>query len=131
MTLSLPFQSRFVEPILSGAKVQTIRRTPKRPVQPGDMLRAFYWTGKPYRSMQGHIGRYEITDILRVQIYENHADTRGMKEFENPAQYDTDMELQNFANVDGLSSYAELCQFLERYGPLPFVGCLIKWKGKS
>lgn len=125
--IQLPFQPRFVDPILSGAKVQTIRQTPKRGVKPGDTLRAFQWLGVPYRSKQWEIGRYEIVSCEAVAI-----STGKVSYPPHRFSIKSDGNLNVFAQRDGLASYGELTQFLvSAYGPLPFVGVLIKWNHRA
>lgn len=55
--------------ILSGVKRQTIRATPKRMPQPGDILDARSWSGKAYRSQHKHLGSFTISSVEAVSIF--------------------------------------------------------------
>ena len=63
------FQPRFSRLVESGAKRQTIRKTPKRMPKVGDTLDAREWTGAPYRSKQRKLLEAPLVSVSEVEIF--------------------------------------------------------------
>lgn len=120
------FKPRFAELIRSGAKRQTIRPTPKRMPEFGDIIDCRQWSGLPYRSKQIRLGEFEVSGVgtvfLSERACEYHLDGRifiGLKHA--PMARD-------LAQADGFDSFDDMLQwFIENHG-LPFGGILIKWR---
>lgn len=120
----LLFQKRFVEPITSGRKKQTIRPPRKRPLIVGDYLSLRYWRDKPYRSPQVEFASVRCTGIFDIQVRREGILIGGYK-MHGPAR-------DNFARGDGFANWPEMREFFKsRFGyGLPFIGTLIKWEDR-
>lgn len=131
------FQPRFARLVERGEKCQTIRKVPKRIPQPGDILDAREWTGKPYRSPQRKLGRYRIYGVCACFI-----DEQGIRMQPPPGSVLQIMEVpimgllwsdigaDQFARADGFRDAAEMRQwFLDTHG-FPVDGIVIYWSNK-
>lgn len=114
------FKPRFARLVESGAKRQTIRPTPKRIPQPGDILDAREWTGKPYRSKQRKLREFKISRVSEIGI-----SIEGIDEGEWPMP---DRFIDGFARADGFNGWAEMREWFEAEHGLPFTGILIEWE---
>jgi len=93
-------QSRFVEPLITGAKVTTIRPSPWIVGETYDIR---VWTGKPYRSPQRHIAFRKVVGVKRVTV-----STRGVF-FE---EWD-DTPFYVHAMRDGFSSWTDMLDWFQ------------------
>jgi hypothetical protein len=116
----LLFEFRFWIPIVSGDKVHTIRRTRKRPINPGDPISLRGWEGKAYRSKQR-----VLSDETCIAIRECWIDVQGIvidgHRFSEPE------ELDRFAVSDGFHDWAQMRTYNDFFRNLPFAGELIQW----
>ncbi len=116
----LLFEPRFWQPIVSGEKVHSIRRTRKRPVVPGHDLSLRGWEGKPYRSRQR-----VLCEETCIAVRECWIDKQGIvidgHRFSEPA------DLDQFAKSDGFDNWREMRTYRGFRYSLPFSGCLIQW----
>ena len=119
------FERRFWELVATGAKVHTIRRPRKRPINVGDALSLRGWEGKPYRSKQR-----TLTEETCIAIRDVWIDCEGIIIGNDNGRwyYDRDRELLDaFAVSDGFATFAELLSFTHFNRHLPFTGELIQW----
>jgi len=117
----LLFEKRFWEPIFSGEKVHTIRRTRKRPIGPGDELSLRGWTGKPYRSKQFVLCEETCLDVRRIWIDQQGIVIDGLDRLSEPE------ELDAFARSDGFTGWEEMRLYRDFFYDLPFSGDFIQW----
>lgn len=130
----LLFMSRFHEPIRSGRKRQTIRRTRKRPIQIDEPLSLRYWTGAAYRSKQETLLETKCVGSFNVNItWDFDEDTLLIRTTKAPL---THREANAFARNDGFESLEDMAKFWRDvhgmgnpmiYEPEPFVGQCILW----
>lgn len=118
------FQPRFAEPILTGKKKQTIRRTPKRMPKPGDIIDCRRWTDKPYRSPQVRLMESPITRVDSIRITENEC-VIGIERHLLPNT------LNQVALKDGFKDWPEMIEWFQKTHSLPFTGILIQWNPHS
>lgn len=118
------FKPQFATLVLSGAKRQTIRPTPKRMPRAGDHESWREWSGLPYRSKQNELAKVELTEVRRI----------SMNFFpDNEVVYLDDQILpreqyEPLAARDGFASFVEMAMwFFDQYGE-SFAGILIKAK---
>lgn len=64
----LAFASGFKDKVLSGLKLQTLRKPKKIPIKVGDELLLFGWEGVPYRSKWGWRRRAIVTETFLVKM---------------------------------------------------------------
>lgn len=126
---TIMFQKRFVTPLLSGAKRQTIRPPRKRPIVVGEKLSLRHWYDKAYRSPQVEILKAECTAVFDITI-STHGVQIGTGSIKTSKP-----QLDEFARGDGFESWAAMREFFEsRFGyGLPFAGTLIQFemRGKA
>lgn len=113
----LLFEPRFWEPILTGAKVHTIRRPRKYPINPGDEISLRGWDGKPYRSKQRTLRNETCLFVRECRIYVLGITIDGHWIGEPE-------ELDRFAVSDGFENWGQMRDYQES---LPFSGVLIQW----
>lgn len=119
------FKPQFAPLVKAGIKRQTIRPTPKRMPQNGDIIDCREWTGVPYRSPQRRIGEYTIREVGAVLISHqliqlNFPDVQfGM--FSDGGWKD------QFARLDGFNLWADMRDWFQREHGLPFKGIVIMW----
>lgn len=116
------FRPRFVQPILTGTKRQTIRADRKRHARPGETLQLY--TGM--RTRQCHlIGRATClsVDPIRIEIIHGRVTVAG-------DVYDDQAGLDAFSCRDGFTGWDALCEFWREYhdDPPEFSGMMIRWK---
>lgn len=119
------FKPRFAALVKSGAKLQTIRPTPKRMPRPGDILDARQWSGKPYRSKQIKLGEFIIANVAKVEL-RTYAVMMEFKTF-TAAHAANTPSADAFARADGFTHWGDMLAWFEREHGLPFDGILILW----
>jgi hypothetical protein len=119
------FQKRFIEPILSGTKRQTVRRIgARRPAKPGEELQLY----SGLRTKQCRlIARARCADVSPVQIVFGclDLDERDMVFVDGISCL-----INDFARDDGFSCWAELREFWAKHHPdvsTDFEGLRIAW----
>jgi hypothetical protein len=116
----LLFEPRFWGPVASGDKVHSIRRTRKRPINPGDSLSLRGWEGKPYRSCQR-----VLCEEMCLAVRECWIDKSGIvidgHRFSEPD------ELDAFAVSDGFDNWDQMKTYRDFFYRLTFSGDLIQW----
>lgn len=115
------FKPQFAPLVESGAKLQTVRPTPKRMPRPGDVISLRAWTGSPYRSTQRVLREAVIVEVRDIAIFE-----------EGPCVYadqgaDWSPGNDGFAKADGFSDWMEMREWFRKQHGLPFKGILITW----
>jgi len=128
------FMHEFAERVGDGRKSTTIRPRPKRPQdmpQPGDFVDCRMWTGRPYRSAQRKIGRWEIVGVRPVTVWHggilmgDPSPAGTMQPVSVPGL--TLQALNRLAVRDGFADWPSMLSwFMGRYW-LPFDGVLIEW----
>ncbi len=113
------FQPRFAKLVESGEKRQTIRKTPKRMPEAGDLIDCRMWSGKPYRSKQHHIRTEEIFAIHNIKISEKDLYLDGVKFHESSRNC--------VAKRDGFLDFEDMVKWFQKTHELPFNGILIVW----
>ncbi|MFL5044909.1 MAG: hypothetical protein ACJ8FU_08280 [Xanthobacteraceae bacterium] len=121
------FQPCFVQPILDGAKRQTIRADRRRHARPGEELQLY--TGMRTKHCK-LIARKTCLNVLPVMLW-----LMDGKVFIGGAlgtYYGDgfDKTLDSFARLDGFSSWTELTAFWAKHfpGANKFSGVLITWE---
>ncbi len=117
------FQPRFARLVEAQVKLQTVRPTPKRRPQVGDILDAREWTGKPYRSKQRLLLESRIIEVKEIEIY-------GSNIFLNGRRLTSDLR-ELFAQQDGFADFAEMAAWFQAQHGLPFKGVVIYWEAKA
>lgn len=102
---------RFVPMVLSGRKRHTVRPTPKRMPQAGDMIDLREWTGKPYRSKQRRLMLAPIERVAPIVLREWGISIDGVLKHCN-----------EFAIAYGFESFAEMLEWFRETHGLPFSG---------
>lgn len=117
---TLMFLKRFLQPILSGHKHQTIRPPRKRPLKIGETLSLRHWEDKAYRSPQVEFAAVRCAGAFAITV-----DATGVKLGGIPVE-----DVHAFARGDGFGNWNEMREFFEsRFGyGLPFEGTLIQWE---
>jgi Uncharacterized protein conserved in bacteria len=117
------FKGRFAEPILSGAKRQTIRADRKRHARPGEELQLY--TGMRTRSCR-LIGRAPCTFVgpIRIDLEDGRIESLA-----TGTAWTTLEEIDRFAQRDGFADWRDMARFWAAEHPdLPvFSGVLIQW----
>jgi hypothetical protein len=114
------FMPQFAPLVESGVKPHTVRKTPKRMPQPGDLISLRTWTGKPYRSKQRVLRESVITKVEPVTFLRLHRVAFG------DGILNCEDELA-FAKADGFESPAAMFKWFEDTHGLPFSGIVIHW----
>jgi hypothetical protein len=117
----LLFERRFWEPVVTGAKVHSIRRTRKRPINPGDRLSLRGWEAKAYRSPQRILCEETCIAVRECWIDRQGIVIDGNWRFSEPE------ELDAFAVSDGFDNWAQMRMYRDFFYNLPFSGDLIQW----
>jgi hypothetical protein len=119
----LLFEQRFWEPVVSGTKVHSIRRTRKRPIKPGDDLSLRAWEGKPYRSPQRI-----LCEETCIAVRECWIDAQGIViGSSSHFRLSEPDELDQFARSDGFDNWEQMRTYRDFFYNLPFSGDLIQW----
>jgi len=114
------FKPQFAALVEHGAKLQTVRPTPKRLPKPGDMMSARTWTGLPYRSKQRVLREVQITKVLPIEILGSH----GIK---LDGQLLTLGQEWDFARADGFNTPKDMFEWFAFEHGLPFAGVVLYW----
>ena len=113
------FKPQFAAAVEAGEKCQTIRPTPKRMPEAGDLISLRCWTEKPYRSKQRELREATITKVLPITIEESKILLCGLEIHTTPDE---------FAVRDGFKDWPEMRQWFADTHGLPFSGVLICWR---
>jgi len=117
----LMFGAQFAQKVESGAKMQTVRRTPKRMPRAGDIFDGRAWSGLPYASAQRKLMEAPICKVSKIEI---RCDGMWLDGTWIPLNM-----MYWFAASDGFHSTQDMLEwFASSYG-LPFVGIVIYWSG--
>ncbi|HEY1599688.1 MAG TPA: hypothetical protein VGG64_08810 [Pirellulales bacterium] len=119
MTVLL-FERRFWQPVVSGEKVHSIRRTRKRPIVPGESLSLRAWEGRPYRSRMR-----VLCEETCIAVRECWIDRSGI--VIDQQRFGEPDELDAFARSDGFASWEHMKLYRDFFYRLPFAGDLIQW----
>jgi hypothetical protein len=111
------FKPRFASLVEAGKKRQTIRSTPARMPQAGDLFEGRAWTGRPYGSPQRLLIAAPILAVAEIKIT---CDTCLIDQVELAPEH-----LDEFARADGFTGWADLIAYFE--ADMPFVGKVIFW----
>lgn len=111
------FKPEFAELVRLGKKRQTIRPTPKRMPQRGDVVSLRCWADKPYRSKHVILGQGRITWVSMVDITENGIVVNSYSE-----------PCDDIARADGFENFFEMREWFDREHGLPFKGIMITWE---
>lgn len=120
------FKPRFAPLVKAGTKRQTIRPTPKRMLQAGDIIDCREWTGVPYRSPQQRLGEFPIRSVGTV-IITDHLIQLELPDVQFGMFSDGGWKDQ-FARLDGFESWVDMRDWFQREHGLPFRGILIIWR---
>ncbi|MDH3770323.1 MAG: hypothetical protein OET79_04955, partial [Nitrospirota bacterium] len=114
----------------------TLRTEGATRINAGDVLVAFRWTGRPYRSKQEVIGEFVIDSVAPVTIGPDSV-RLAPADFNPPEVITAPEELEKFAVADGFEKWADFAAYfnLTRQGEPGvtretghnFRGLLIKW----
>lgn len=115
------FKPQFAPLVESGAKVQTVRPTPKRMPKPGDRISLRCWTGAPYRSKQRVLRVAEICEVHHTLI-----DADGVNLYLRDAAWAPNPDA--FARADGFANWPEMRAWFEETHGLPFRGIVLYWR---
>lgn len=119
------FRPQWIEPILQGTKVQTIRPPRKIPIVVGEALSLRIWTGLPYTSKQKTLLDTHCTSVYAVTI-----DDGGVVGENDGPYFGGRLETEateHFARRDGFASFEAMQQFFREMHGLPFKGTAISW----
>lgn len=119
----IPFQDRFAELVRAGTKHQTIRAPRKRPIQPGDTLVFYRWTGAAYRSKTETLREGVCTETHKIEI---HDCQYGFVVLLDDAPLSRE-EAEAVAKADGFTCIMSFLAWFDKTHGLPFEGVLIKW----
>lgn len=121
------FMPQFAPLVESGAKLQTVRPTPKRMPKPGDRISLRGWSGKPYRSKQRVLRESIITEVTPIELCFIRCRLLIWIRGEKPRHLNT-AEIEAFARADGFHDAAEMAHWFQMNHGLPFAGVLIVWR---
>ncbi|KAA2237724.1 hypothetical protein [Salinarimonas soli] len=122
------FQRRFIDPILTGTKRQTIRADRKRHAHPGEELQLY--AGMRTRSCQ-LITRARCIEVVRVNLCFSAHGAAELFQVDGHLLPPTAME--HFAKADGFASVREMAGFwFEHHAQagqsiVDFDGVMIRW----
>lgn len=122
------FRQQFIEPILCGAKRQTIRKPrvgKSRHAQPGDELQLY--TGMRTKQCR-LIGRATCTSLSPIRI---EVEDGRIELLDTGTAVTTQEDLDAFARLDSFDGWHSMWQFWRQNHPdTPvFSGVLIRWGG--
>ena len=118
------FRAQWVEPILQGQKVQTVRPPRKVPIAVGEALSLRIWTGLPYASKQKTLLDTHCTSIYSVTIDDGGVAGDDGTWFDGRL---TSEAAAQFARRDGFASFEAMQEFFRAMHGLPFKGVAISW----
>ena len=113
------FREQWIEPILHGQKVQTVRPPRKIPIVVGDALSLRIRTGLPYASKQKTLIDTHCTSVRDVEIDPGGIVVDG-KRLRAEAE-------ERFAARDGFRDVLQMLAFFKNMHGLPFKGVAISW----
>jgi len=119
------FKAQFALLVKSGAKLQTVRPTPKRMPKVGQRISLRQWIGKPYRSKQRVLRESVITDVQTIWFdgCTIRLDGKNIAEDFFPTTAE-----EAFARADGFENLNAMADwFRATHRSLPFQGIVIKW----
>lgn len=127
---ALIFAPLFAPLVAAGSVRQTIRRTPKRPIHPGDVLYLRRWRGAAYHSLQVDLGAGTLTSVdpIRIEVLDLFSPFASpviaieIAGVEVPAE-----DLDAFARADGFFDAAEMAAWYSGHNASLFEGVLIRW----
>lgn len=122
------FQPRFAPLVESGAKIQTIRPTPKRMPRVGAEISCRVWEGKPYRSKQREILCATVRMVSLVRLAGGGILIAPYDPSRDPV-WSPVADLGAFARADGFASWDDMRSWFSDTHGLPFSGLLIQWQG--
>ena len=114
------FKPQFAPAVAAGTKRCTIRPTPKRAINAGDVLDAREWTGRPYNSKQNRLREAVIERVTPITIEASFCVILGGKNL-------TYEKITRLAREDGFEGFAGIMEFFQTEHGLPFTGVLIEW----
>lgn len=115
------FQTRFVDPILSGRKRQTLRGDRRRHARPGEELQLY--TGMRTRHCC-LIGRAPCVAVAQVEIVIG----LGTPAVFLDAAHERQADPQEFARADGFADWADFeAYWLQDLGPGAYMPWMIQW----
>ena len=122
------FKDQWIDPILLGTKVQTVRPPRKIPIAVGDALSLRVWTGRPYASKQRTLLETHCTSVCEIAIDYGGIVKEPDKKFGQRMGSRLSVEDgERFARRDGFANFAEMCVFFGKMHGLPFRGVAISW----
>ncbi len=119
----LSFMKQFVEPVLSGEKKQTIRKTRKRPFKTGDKL--YIYTGSRFKPKK--IAEGQATLVQEIFIF-NQKDDVFISINGHLLTGSNQPSREEFAKADGFNSLEEFKEFFTPKEGDKFLGQLIKFE---
>lgn len=120
----LMFRPQWVELILQGRKVQTIRPIRRRVVRVGDVLSLRVWMGRPYCSKQKALLETRCTSVDSVVIDDGGV---GMLSGDRSGQRLSWEHMERLARRDGFDDFDAMQKFFREMHGLPFNGTVIGW----
>lgn len=115
------FMRQFAPLVESGAKMHTVRPTPKRMPKVGQRISLREWAGKPYRSKQRVLRESVITEVQTIWF-------NGVSICLDGGCLSMPL-VEAFARADGFDNSRAMADwFVANHGSLPFEGILIGWK---
>jgi hypothetical protein len=117
------FQRRFVDPIVSGTKKQTIRADRRRHARYGEEIQLYTGMRTKGCRLVG-LATCGVVSPITLDFIANEIDL-------NPVSFDDGVSLDRFARSDGFHSWEDLCTFwrVEHEGISRWSGVLIRWHG--
>jgi hypothetical protein len=122
----LLFRPYFGPRIRLGTKIQTIRRTPKRPIFAGDLLSLREWGGKPYRSPQIEIILPVRCSSIVPILIERRPLTTDLT-IRVGGEWLWGHEREEFAQDDGFPGLAQMGRYYDAMKVELLEGVLISW----
>lgn len=122
----LLFKPRFGPLVRTGAKRQTVRRSRRVAIRPGDRLSLREWRDKPYRSPQAPLlppVRCLSVEGVSVEVLAH----LGLARVRVGGEALTHEEVRAFALADGFGGVADFVGYYRAAGIESFEGVLIRW----
>lgn len=115
------FMPQFAPLVETGAKLQTVRPTPKIMPRVGDIFDARAWTGRPYRSKQRLLREAPIIQVRLLRL------TDGASQLWLDGEMQHWTVMPDFACKDGFVGTREMLEWFRSQHGLPFEGIVIYW----
>lgn len=125
--MTLIFSKKFVEPIISGQKIHTIRNTRRPYFKPGHIID--FCTSNNKSLERFYHGMIKSVQSISFEYDFNHSkDTDVIKNLLiNDIEMDP-FQIKSFVHNEGFNNENEFISFfVSRYGDCPFHGVLIHW----